>query len=302
VGALVLALLSLVGTGACASAAEVLVILSEDKSPYRVALDGLAKVLADAGHHATERLLDAVTDEADLARYAALVSIGSKASAYLHDHHPAHVPMAFCMVSDPIAAGLTTPPPFTGVATEVPLKTQIALIAEALPNARTLGMLYRGDQDHSREQVTRLRSLLPSDWRLEAIEIDQFSSVAESIDNLFAKPIDVVWTSPDSSIFTEATVRTLLLNALRKRVPVFGFSPAFVRAGGLLGIGINPLSQGAQSATIVLQQLASQSDPVGELVPPAFEIEINLIVAHKLSIELPAELVSRATHVYQAGR
>ena len=37
---------------------------------------------------------------------------------------------------------------------------------------------------------------------------------------------------------------------LRTNVPVFGFSPAFVRAGALVGVGVDPAAQGQQAATL----------------------------------------------------
>jgi ABC-type uncharacterized transport system substrate-binding protein len=83
---------------------------------------------------------------------------------------------------------------------------------------------------------------------------------------------------------------------------VFGFSSSFVRAGALFGIGINPLTQGAQCATMLLGRLAGGSGPLDQLIPPDYEIEVNLVVAHKLALDLPPALVGRATQIYQAGR
>jgi putative tryptophan/tyrosine transport system substrate-binding protein len=283
-------------------AAEVLAVLSEDRAPYRLAEEGLGMALTAAGHHLTGRLLEQTFEDAAMGRYAAVVAIGPRAASFLHDHRPAGLPLVFCMVSDPLAAGLTKEPRLGGVVTEVPLRVQLSLISEALPQARTLGLLYRGDLERSRTQLEQLQALLPSDWRLEAVAIEASASVAEAIDSLFARPIDVVWTAPESTIFSEATVRTLLLNALRKRVPVFGFSPSFVRAGALFGIGINPLTQGAQSATMLLGRLAGERAPADQLIPPDYEIEVNLVVARKLALDLPAALVGRATRIYQEGR
>ena len=297
-----LALLSAAfAAAASAPAAEVLAVLSEDKPPYHLAEEGLGKALAAAGHHLTSRLLDQPGASGEEQRYAALVAIGSKAANFLHGHRPGSLPLVFCMVADPSDAGLLAEPRLSGVVTEVPLAVQLSLIGEALPQARTIGVLYRAEVERSRAQLAKLQGLLPSDWRVEAVSIEASLSVANAIDTLFSRPIDVVWTSPDSTIFTEATVRTLLLGALRKRVPVFGFSSAFVRAGALFGIGINPLTQGTQSATMLLARLAGGPQEAVELQPPDYEIEVNLVVARKLALDLPPALVARAAQIYQAG-
>ena len=50
-------------------------------------------------------------------------------------------------------------------------------------------------------------------------------------------------------------MRTLLLAGIRKKIPVWGFSTAFVRAGALIGVGVEPRSQGAQAAEILVKLL-----------------------------------------------
>jgi ABC-type uncharacterized transport system substrate-binding protein len=294
----------LAALAACVAAshgAEILVVLSDDKAPYHQAEDGLIKALAGAGHHAVAQRLDAELNDDRLAPFAALVGIGSKAAAWLHGRPVGGRPLVFCMVSDPGAAGLAKPPPMSGVSTEVAVVAQLALIAEALPAARTLGVLFRSDQEASRALVAEVRGALTAGWKLEAVPVDRHPSMASAIDALFDEPIDLVWTAPDSGIYTEATVRSLLLTALRRRVPVFGFSSSFVRSGALVGIGIDPAAQGAQAAGIVTRLLAGGAADAA-IAPPDYEVEVNLVVAQKLGIELPPALIRRATQVYQPGR
>jgi ABC-type uncharacterized transport system substrate-binding protein len=140
--------------------------------------------------------------------------------------------------------------------------------------------------------------------------VDKHESVAKAIDALLAGGVDVVWTAPDSSVYDVATVRSLLLEAIRSHTPVFGFSPAFVRAGALLGVGIEPAHQGRQAAAIVdllLKAAAAASSGATtqprpeQLCPdPEFQLAVNLIVARELSITLPKSLVTRAVHVFDA--
>ena len=40
----------------------------------------------------------------------------------------------------------------------------------------------------------------------------------------------------DAAAYDAATVRSLLLASIRRKTPVFGYSPALVRAGALLGV------------------------------------------------------------------
>ena len=76
----------------------------------------------------------------------AVVAVGRPAALWLHKQLPANVSLAYCMVADPAQIGLTDGPRGArGVSTDVPLANQFSLIAEALPQARTVGMLYRSD-------------------------------------------------------------------------------------------------------------------------------------------------------------
>jgi ABC-type uncharacterized transport system substrate-binding protein len=281
---------------------EALIVLSADKPPYRQAEKGFVDAFTATGAVAHTVLLDDFTTRTvPVVENTPVVAIGTPAAVWLHDH-ARQARVVYCLVSDPVGAGLNGRPIIGGIPADIPLGDQLAVIREALPRARRLGMLYRGDQERSVELVSAFRQVLPMGWELEAVAIDQHDGPATAIDALLAKPIDLVWTAPDTAIFGEATIRTLLLTALRRRIPVFGFSPAFVRAGGLIGVGINPTTLGAQAGALLLR-LQAETDVAGAPVQiaPSFDVCVNLVVAQKLSIDLPPALVNRATHVFQPG-
>ena len=111
-----------------------------------------------------------------------------------------------------------------------------------------------------------------------------------------------MWTYADASLYNTATVRSLLLAGLRRKVPVFGFSPQFVRAGALLGVGISPTTQGEQAAAIALRLLRapSASQPLGhEVEAPQYQVAVNLIVTEALGLEVPSNLVDHAAFVFR---
>lgn len=290
-----------VAVGPCLEAAEVQVLLSSDKAPYLQAVDGLRAPLTAQGHAIVVRKLEEPGAPALADNAACVIAVGTQAALWLRDHPPAKAPALYCMVADPETSGLGK---MRGITTDVPLASQLVLIGETLPAVRLIGALYRGDQERGRRQIDELKRTLPAEWRLVAIPVEQHPGPSDAIDALFAQNIDLVWTTPDAGVYSEAVVRTLLLTALRRRVPVFGFSHAFVRAGGLFGVGINPTTQGAQAAGLVQRLLSAPAslDQEPLCAPPAFEIAVNLVVAQKLSIELPKELIRRAAQTFQPGR
>jgi ABC-type uncharacterized transport system substrate-binding protein len=285
------------------SAAEVAVVLSGDAAPYRAARTGLVEGLAARGHHAHSYALEDLRTRDDLSRLspAAFVAVGSAAAAFLRRHLPAGTLLAYCLVADPDGLGLGGPPRTVGIATEVPLAVQVDLIRQALPATRSVGMLYRDDAD-GRALRERLRAALPEGWRLAAVAVDHHASVAAAIDALLQRDVDIVWTAADASVYDAGTVRSLLLSALRRRVPVFGFSTPFVRAGAVLGVGFDAHAHGLQAAEVLDRALTARQagawEPEGGQVP-VFEVSVNLIAAERLGVELTPPVIERASHVFR---
>jgi len=291
-------------------ASEIVIVPSSEAAPYIQAQNALEKHLASEGYKTQAIMLTELRDKIDSIMSGdikALVAVGSPATVWLHKRISPPVLLTYCMVADPAGSALDKDPPVLGISTDVPIKSQFKLISEALPRAHRVGMLYYSKTEKGKSFLKRVKANLPKGWILEAVAIDQHKTVSEAIRALFKSDIDIVWTFPDPLIYNRATVRTLLLTSIRKKVPVFGYSLAFVKAGSLLGIAINPETQGKQAATLTHQLLRRKSKGQGEVdVNPKdrrqaekFEIALNLIVAEHLSIDLPESLKKRAKHIFK---
>jgi ABC-type uncharacterized transport system substrate-binding protein len=301
-------------SAADASARTITIVLSSGATPYRHAESGLRSALHQRGHKTRSALLKDLVNEVGLkaSDTDAVVAVGTEAAVQLHADLRASALLTYCMVSDAEAAGLTYDRPAWGVSVNVPLASQFALISEALPKARCVGMLYRSDRATSRKLFMAAKGSMPAGWRLEGVAINMHESEAAAIGELLRRNVDVVWTAPDASVYRAATVRSLLLGAMRRGVPVFGFSRAFVRAGALLGVAIDPEEQGRHTAELTDRLLrrgpesepkaSEEGDPAPQRVhDPRFDLAVNLIVAEKLSIRLPETLVKRARYTFGPG-
>jgi putative ABC transport system substrate-binding protein len=299
----ILPILLLFGLCQAGAADEVVIVPSSDAAPYLKAKQALLERLALAGFSVRVDPLDNLRGELDPkfgADTRAVVAIGSKAAVWLRPRVKPPVRLTYCMVSNPLEAGLGEAPITPGISTDVPLERQFGLIREALPGVRSLGMLYASRTEEGRNLLEAVRAGLPEGWRLEAVPFDRHETVAEAIRELFSRNVDIVWTAPDSAIYNRATVHILLLTSLREKVPVFGFSPALVKAGCLLGVGIDVETQGRQAADLTRQLLRGRDDSeVRALQEVEYEIALNLIVAEQLSIDMPQALIKRANHVFR---
>ncbi|MGA3066391.1 MAG: ABC transporter substrate binding protein [Tepidisphaeraceae bacterium] len=286
---------------------EVVIVLSGDATPYLQAEAGFRDEFAGKRDVRTVQLRDVSAggvEETIGKNPDAVVAVGTLAANYLHRQLPEQTPLTYCMVADPAQAGLFDGHSIHGVTTTVSDSEQFNLIAEALPHGRSVGILYRSDTAAGRDLLKRVHDALPSGWRLEAVAVDQYSSVADAIDDLTARKVDLIWTSLDAGVYDNATVRALLLAALRNSIPVFGYSPAFVKAGAMIGIGVDPHDQGKQAADITSRELDRPGEAAlpGADPPEKFQIALNLIVADQIGIELPQELIERATYLFKESK
>jgi putative tryptophan/tyrosine transport system substrate-binding protein len=288
-----------------ARAGDVVIVLSGDAVPYAQAEKGLKKQFTEQKRETRTVTLQDVSKkgvDATVGKNADLVvAVGTPAAVWLHGKLAADTPLVYCMVSDPATAGLTEGRATYGVSTDVPLKAQLGLIEEALPNRHTLGLLYRSNTPEGQRLLKIVPEALPKEWQLKAVAIDGQPSIADAIETLLKQRVDVVWTAADPAIYDTASVRALLLASLRTNTPVFGFSPAFVKAGALLGIGVDPQAQGQQAAVLGLRLLNKSGDTLPPRVnpPESFQTAVNLIVAGQVNVTLPETVVRRASNVYK---
>ncbi len=228
----------------------------------------------------------------------AYVAMGTDAASKLAKHLPANVPMTFCMVSEPEAAGVIDRERTAGVRLDVTMSDQMEIIRTTLPNARSIGVLRRAGSAKGQRAVDELKASLPAGWTVVAEEVAGAQEVADGIERLLSANVDVVWTYADSSLFDSATVKALLLATIRKRVAVFGYSTPFVRAGALMGVGVEPAEQGSQAAEGLRELESSGSENRGQIASPRFVFSLNKIVAEKLSVSLSDAVVREADVVF----
>ena len=282
---------------------DVVIVVSSDAAPYAQAAQAIGNGLRphDRGTETLDlgELTDAALEELRRQGSHTFAAVGSPAAMSLNGRLADDEQLFYCLVPDPQGKGITDKATVSGISMDVPIEAQFVLIGRALPEARRVGMIYRSKDVRSHRLMREVRDHLPKGWTLEAVDADGYEKVGEAIEALFARQPHVVWTSLDTAVYDTSAVRSVLLVGLRRGVPVFGFSPQVVRAGALVGIGINPATQGADCGNLIIERLDGDSTGQESVVrAPQFEIAVNEAIAERLSVELPSSLVEEATHVY----
>ncbi len=285
-------------------AADIVVVLASREPPYQAAANAIISTVTRAGHRGRIETLESVRANTSVLVEngdTVFAAVGTAAAILVSETAIPPYNLTYCMVSD--ARELAFPPGcgVAGVSIEIDLARQFTLIAEGLPHTRDLGMLYRSEDPDSMATLAAVRAAIPSHWTLNAVDVDDERSLAGAIKRLFRLRNDIVWTEADRSIYSPAVTRSLLLESLRRRTPVFGFSQSFVRAGALIGVGIDPTEQGKQAGEAALELLRDAVSSRGEgghaRIAPRFQIAVNLIAAEKFGYHLPESLIKRADYV-----
>jgi putative ABC transport system substrate-binding protein len=288
------------------SRADIVIVKSSDADPYQQADAALEKLLAGPDVKVRAVLVKQLAESGigtAISTTDTVIAIGTPAASWLHNQLPEGVELVYCMVTNAQDAGLLKGSDCWGITTDVPISDQIKLIGEALPKARTVGILYRSDVPAGVDDVKAMKQAVPADWHVETVAANEHKTVSEAIDALTQKNVDVIWTAADLKLYDAASVQALLLAALRSKTPVWGFSPAFVRAGALVGVGVDPRSQASQTADLI-KQLKDNKQAVKNRVQSAseYQIAVNLIVADQIGVTIPDSMVKRATFVFRGEK
>jgi len=291
----VIALLSAGGMSAPEAAdRDVLVLLSRESESFRKAEAAASTRLARAKMKVTTALIGEVKpdDTKDT-----IITIGTEAAQWARDNAPSTATIVACLVADAQGAGLTVGRVVHGVQAEITPEEQLALIDDVLPEGRKIGVLCNPDSSRGRRMLDALRNAAGTRWTIEVVDVRKPDEFADAIDTLIKRGVDLIWTMPDSSLYTQSTIRTLLQSTLRAKVPVFGFSVPLVKAGALMGMGIEPGAQGEQAADLAVE-LASKPSQERRTVSSRYEIAINFAVAKQIGVRIPSAAASRATHKF----
>ena len=163
-----------------------------------------------------------------------------------------------------------------------PVGRQLDLLHLALPEARRIGLVL--GPESLAQQATTVAAI-------RARGMEPVVGIAITAENLFAglKPAledsDALLAVPDSLVFNNGTVSSILTATYRARIPLIAFSPAYVKAGALLCVYSTPQYIGAQAAGMV-QGFLRGSGAVPSQYPSEFNVRVNDSVARSLGLSL----------------
>lgn len=268
---------------ALAEPLKLTVVLSEEGGAYLEYSNALAALLADKNV-----TLNVINAEKPLPASGLVVAAGMKASLSVARAKPAAMLAVLVpkegfnkLLKEFTPQAKSSANALSAIYLDQPFKRQLDLITAVLPHARSIGVLY----STAPAELNKLRALAGA----RKLEFHERSSVSSSslYSNLQSLLLDsdVLLALPDAEIYNPSTIRNILLATYRNKVPLVGFSSAYVKAGALCAVFSTPAQIARQSLSIIQEYTETGILPAAQFAKD-FEVSINEQVAHSLGLNI----------------
>jgi len=207
------------------------------------------------------------------------------------------IPIVFSAVTDAKSADLvesneTPGGNVTGTSDLTPVKEQIELLTQLLPEAKTVGILYCSAEVNSAVQVDLAKAEIEAaglEW--QEFTVSSSNEIQSVVESMIGK-VDCAYAPTDNTI--AAGMTTVAMVANENNLPVIVGESGMMEAGGLATYSIDYYNLGKlagyQAAKILRGEAEPATMPVEYLSADECELMINAEVAEQLGIEIPEEL------------
>ncbi len=209
------------------------------------------------------------------------------------------IPVIYTAVSDPVGAGLAAADGspvgnVTGTCDALAVGAQLAMIREILPEAERIGILYTTSEANSISTVAAYQKAA-GDYGFEIVTtgVTAMSEVPLAAADL-VKKVDCMTNLTDNTVVS--ALQSVLDEACRAGIPVFGSEVEQVKAGCVASMGLEYFELGKQTgrmAAKVLKGEAEASELKFETIAEP-ELYVNFAAAEKIGLILPERFAADA--------
>jgi putative tryptophan/tyrosine transport system substrate-binding protein len=181
---------------------------------------------------------------------------------------------------------------FGAIFLDQPISRRVVLLHEILPNAENISVLLGPSTVDMKDEIKRV--LEHYDYKVKVGYFDGGRNIVGVLDDLL-EVSDAMLGIADPAVFNAENAKNILLTAYRWRVPLFGLSPAYVRAGSLAAVYTSPV----QFATQVVDFIEStdsceQLSRIQPQYPKYFDVKVNYKLAEAIGIVIDSQERLRA--------
>jgi len=285
-----------------ASTPAVLIIKSGDDAVYQQVVSSLSENLVAncerrstdcTPPHLVEKLLSDSTLETlfplDSTRWKLVITIGLKAAEFMESHQDG-IAILHTLIARSAAPELELLPDqyhrHSAIYIDQPIERTLRLITFIEPIRKRLGLLLGPSTIEMRAEIAR--AARQTGLLMDSAYVSDARQVGSAIRQIL-KQSDVLLALPDPLVYNRQTIVNILLSSYHSRIPVIGFSAAYVKSGAIAAVYSTPDDIGRHISDLVWRFLSSHSTA---LPPPEypryFHVETNRQVSYSLGIDLPS--------------
>lgn len=214
------------------------------------------------------------------------------------------IPVIYTAVSDPVKAGLANADGspvgnVTGTSDALAVDAQLAMIREVLPEAQKIGIIYTTSEANSISTIEQYKALAGSyGFEIVDIGVTAMSEVALAAADIASK-VDCITNLTDNTVVS--ALQTVLEEANKQNIPVFGSEVEQVKAGCVASMGLEYYELGKQTgkmAAKVLKGEAKASEMNYEVISEP-SLYVNFAAAEKIGLALPERYASDAYQSFE---
>ncbi|SDM55573.1 ABC transporter substrate-binding protein [Acetanaerobacterium elongatum] len=209
------------------------------------------------------------------------------------------IPILVTAVTDPASAKLvqSNEKPGTNVSGTSdlnPIKEQIALLKQVVPNAKTVALMYCSNEANSKFQIDLAKA------ECEKLGIQTFEATISNSNELqqvtqsVVGKCDAVYIPTDNTI--AGAMATVGMVAEPAKLPVIVGEANMVKNGGIATYGINYYNLGKQTAAMAVKIMKDGAKPADMPIEylTNLDLTLNTELAAKIGVTFPQELLDKA--------
>lgn len=203
------------------------------------------------------------------------------------------IPILLTAVTDPAESGLVNDNANPGVNVSgtsdlTPVKEQIELLQQILPEAKHIGLLYCSAESNSELQIAMAKEACDAAGiTYEEYTVPSSNEIQSVVESMVGK-VDAIYAPTDNTI--AAGMSTVAMVANDNGIPTICGEAGMVNAGGLATYGIDYYQLGYLAGEQAIDILVNGADittmPIGYLPAERCELTVNKTTAETLGIDI----------------
>jgi ABC-type uncharacterized transport system substrate-binding protein len=257
--------------------------------------------IASNGYQTEKMVLN--TKQPDLLRLKKqqlIISIGSQTTKFLLEAD-INTPVLSLLIPRHIAHTLRSDHPnknWSSLYIDQPLLRQFHIITAVLGPGKNTGVLLGPYTIDLKENLHKESA--KTSHKIKVMEVTSTDMLTPALMSL-SHTTDVLLTIPDPVVYNKNTIRSFLSLAYRKKIPIIGFSQAYVKAGAIAALYSKPQQIAKQASDISKYFLNKGKFSSKRFYPEDFSVALNKNIARSLGIKLLPEetiikLIKKAEH------